>query len=83
VDKFNTAFNQFIEKKVDISRIADAEAKYTPSPSVEQDLGMKKLIAKGCYDVSRPVGFTLKWIPQGKEYKLFGIEVDTTILSCD
>lgn len=83
-EKFNQAFDQFIAKKVDISNVADSQAKYTSGPSVEQDLGMKKLIAKGCYDVSpRPVGFTLKWIPEGKEYKLFGIEVDTTISDCN
>ena len=82
-DKFNTAFSEFINKKVDISSISSSEAQYSPAPSAQQDLGMKKLIAKGCYDVSpRPVGFTLKWIPEGKEYKLFGIEVDTTISGC-
>lgn len=82
-EKFNQAFSEFIDKKVDISNISSAEPEYSPAPSVMQDLGAKKLIAKGCYDVSpRPVGFTLKWIPEGKEWKLFGIEVDTTIASC-
>jgi hypothetical protein len=82
-EKFNQAFSEFIAKKVDISNISSAEPQYSPDPEVKQDLGAKKLIAKGCYDVSpRPVGFTLKWIPEGKEWKLFGIEVDTTIPSC-
>ena len=34
------------------------------------DKGARKLIATGCYDISpRPAGFTLKWIPEGKEWK--------------
>jgi hypothetical protein len=82
-EKFNQAFGEFINKKVDISNISSSEPQYSPDPSVLTDLGAKKLIAKGCYDVSpRPVGFTLKWIPEGKEWKLFGIEVDTTLSSC-
>jgi hypothetical protein len=82
-EKFNTAFSEFISKKVDISGVSSSDPQYSPAPSVQQDLGAKKLIAKGCYDTSpRPVGFTLKWIPEGKEWKLFGIEVDTTIPSC-
>jgi|GEM_PF-974210 len=82
-EKFNQAFSEFIAKKVDISNISSSEPEYSPDPSVLQDLGAKKLIAKGCYDVSpRPVGFTLKWIPEGKEWKLFGIEVDTTLSTC-
>lgn len=82
-EKFNQAFSEFISKKVDISNISSSEPEYSPDPTVQQDLGAKKLIAKGCYDVSpRPVGFTLKWIPEGKEWKLFGIEVDTTLSSC-
>jgi len=47
------------------------------------DKGLRKLIAKGCYDVTpRPVKFVLKWIPEGKQWKLFGIEVDTTESTC-
>ena len=47
------------------------------------DKGMKKLIATGCYNISpRDTKFVLKWIPEAKEWKLFGIEVDTTESSC-
>ncbi|HEX9959335.1 MAG TPA: hypothetical protein VGB00_00215 [Pyrinomonadaceae bacterium] len=81
--KFNEVFSEFMTKKVNISGVNNRDADFSPAPSVEMDGGAKKLIAKGCYDVSpRPVGFTLKWIPEGKEWKLFGIEVDTTISSC-
>lgn len=82
-EKFNQAFGEFINKKVDISNISSSEPEYSSAPAVEEDKGMRKLIARGCYDVSpRPVGFTLKWIPEAKEWKLFGIEVDTTISTC-
>ncbi|MDQ3800729.1 MAG: hypothetical protein M3384_14880 [Acidobacteriota bacterium] len=80
---FNQVFGEFISKKVDISEIDSSKPVYQSKPSVETEGGMKKLIARGCYDVSpRPVKFILKWIPQGKEWKLFGIEVDTTVSSC-
>lgn len=82
-EQFNTTFSEFINKKVDISNVEDADPKYSASPSVMTDKGARKLIATGCYDISpRPAGFTLKWIPEGKEWKLFGIEVDTTIGAC-
>jgi hypothetical protein len=82
-EKFNEVFSEFITKKVNISGVSNRDAEYSPEPAVQMDGGAKKLIAKGCYDVSpRPVGFTLKWIPEGKVWKLFGIEVDTTIASC-
>ncbi|HEX8367620.1 MAG TPA: hypothetical protein VF604_03555 [Pyrinomonadaceae bacterium] len=82
-EKFNEVFSEFISKKINISSVSSREAEFSPEPVVEMDKGAKKLIAKGCYDTSpRPVGFVLKWIPEGKEWKLFGIEVDTTISSC-
>jgi hypothetical protein len=82
-ERFNQVFSEFITKKVDISGVSSRDAEYSPDPAVEMDKGAKKLIAKGCYDTSpRPVKFTLKWIPEAKEWKLFGIEVDTTESSC-
>jgi hypothetical protein len=78
-DTFNDAFREFINKKVDISNVDSSDAKFSPDPSIEKENGVKKLIAKGCYDISpRAVNFTLKWIPESKEYKLLGIDVDTT-----
>lgn len=81
-ERFNSVFSEFISKKVNISSVSSTEAEFT-SADVETEGGAKKLIAKGCYDVSpRPVKFILKWIPEGKEWKLFGIEVDTTSSAC-
>ena len=82
-ERFNQVFSEFISKKVDISGVGSRDAEYSPDPAVEMDKGAKKLIAKGCYATSpRPVKFVLKWIPEAKEWKLFGIEVDTTESSC-
>jgi hypothetical protein len=76
-EKFNEAFSGFIEQKIDISNVDGADAEYSTAPSVQNEGGLKKLIAKGSYDIApRQVNFTLKWIPEGKEWKLFGIEVE-------
>ncbi|HYP51616.1 MAG TPA: hypothetical protein VEQ34_11800, partial [Pyrinomonadaceae bacterium] len=82
-EEFNSVFSEFITKQVDISEVGSSQPIYNPKPEVRRDKGMRKLIVEGCYDVNpRPVKFVLKWIPQGKEWKLFGIEVDTTVESC-
>lgn len=78
-ERFNQAFAQFIEKKVDISDINSETAEFSPAPYIEKEMNLKKLIVEGKYPVyAPPVKFVLKYIPEGKEWKLFGIEVDTT-----
>ena len=78
-ERFNQAFAQFIEKKIDISEISSETATFSPEPSIETEASIKKLIVEGRYPTyAPPVKFVLKYIPEGKEWKLFGIEVDTT-----
>ncbi|HEY0428357.1 MAG TPA: hypothetical protein VGC76_11290 [Pyrinomonadaceae bacterium] len=78
-EKFNQAFSDFIKKKVDISEIANIDAKFSPAPSIDENTGLKKLIATGSYEIKpKPVKFSLKWIAEGNQWKLFGIDVDTT-----
>lgn len=84
-EKLNQSFSDFITKKIDISDVGTREASFSPPPAVETDtaVGAKLLVASGCYDTTpRPTTFTLKWIPEGKEWKLVGIEVDTVNKSC-
>lgn len=78
-ERFNQAFGQFIEKKIDISDINSETAEFSPAPYIEKEGSLKKLIVEGKYPTyAPPVKFILKYIPEGKEWKLFGIEVDTT-----
>lgn len=81
-DTFNTAFKEFMEKGVDISEIRDLEANFTPQPSIDKSKPAKVLQVEGNYETSpTPTRFVLKYIPEGKEWKLFAIEVYTRSFS--
>lgn len=74
--KFNEAFAEFIEKKVDISDISAKDADFSPSPSVAKEQGYDMLTLAGEYDTSpSKKKFELKYIPQGKDWKLSRIRV--------
>lgn len=77
-ETFNTAFNEFMEKNVDISEIRSLEANFIPEPSFDNSKAVKVLQVEGNYQTSpTPTRFVLKYIPDGKEWKLFAIEVYT------
>lgn len=77
-DRFKQEFQAFIDKGVDISAISSEKAEFSPAPSIEKTGSMKMLVLKGSYDISpAPTTFELKYIPEGKEWKLFGIDVRT------
>lgn len=77
-EKFKQEFQAFIDKGVDISEIKSKKAEFSPSPGIETVGRMKMLVMKGSYDI-RPVPtiFELKYIPDGDDWKLFGIDVRT------
>jgi hypothetical protein len=78
-ETFNQGFKEFIDKKVDISKSNSMDASFSPEPSVEKKGGTSVLNVQGRYETSPlPVKFKLTYIPEGKQWKLFGIEVDTT-----
>ena len=77
-ERFKQEFQSFIDKGVDISAISSEKADFSPAPDIEGAGRMKMLVLKGSYDISpAPTTFELKYIPEGKEWKLFGIDVRT------
>lgn len=73
--KFNEAFAEFIEKKIDISDIGSEDARFSPSPEVKKEQGFDMLTLEGEYPTSPKTTFSLKYIPEGKEWKLSRIRV--------
>lgn len=77
-EKFNQGFNEFIEKKIDISGIKSKTAEFDPQPTVARKSGYKVLTAKGRYDTSPlPTRFELEYINEAGDWKLISIRVDT------
>ena len=78
-ETFNTSFGKFIENKINIGNISSKEASFSPEPKIDRSRGLRELVVEGRYDTSPlPVKFELKYVPEGKEWKLYGISVDTT-----
>lgn len=77
-ETFNSAFSEFITKKLDISEVSSLDAEFSPAPTIDRSQGVKMLLVKGKYDTTPlPAKFDLKYIPDGKEWKLFAIQIDT------
>lgn len=77
--KLKQTFQEFIDKKVNIGAVRTMEANFTSKPRVDDSKGFKELIVEGRYDTSpMPTKFQLKYTPEGKNWKLTGIFVDTT-----
>jgi hypothetical protein len=74
-DKMRRAFNEFIEKKVDLSRVKNAEPTFDPEPKLVQEGRVLELA--GYYETP-PVNphFSLKFFHEGGEWKLLGINVN-------
>jgi hypothetical protein len=79
VEKLETSFRNFIDKKVNIGTISSQKAEFSPSPVVERELGYQTLKLQGKYP-TKPnyTKFELNYIPEGKDWKLSKIQVDTT-----
>lgn len=73
------SFKAFVEKDVDISTIGSLDAKFSPEPEIGREVGYKTLKITGQYP-TRPnqTKFEINYIPEGKEWKLSKIIVDTT-----
>lgn len=77
-EKFKQTFQAFIDKGVDISEIRSERATFSAPPGIETVGRQKMLVMRGSYDISpAPTTFELKYIPEGKEWELFGINVVT------
>jgi len=77
-EKLQESFKAFIEKGINIAPIGSLDAQFSPPPEISREVGYKTLKVKGQYS-TRPnlTRFELNYIPEGKEWKLSKIIVDT------
>lgn len=79
-EKLKTSFQGFIDGEADMSDIKSMKADFTSPLEIEREGSIRKLMAKGEYDTSPlKTEFELQYIPEGKEWKLFGIRVYTNV----
>lgn len=79
-EKLKNSFQGFIDGDADLSPIRPMTAEFTKGPETTRSLGMKTLEVDGKYPTS-PITttFELKYIAEGKEWKLAGIQVVTKV----
>lgn len=78
-ESLKSVFQGFIDKNITIGSISSLDAEFSPEPTVGREVGFKTLKLKGKYPTSpRVTKFELNYIPEGKEWKLSKIEIDTT-----
>ena len=78
-ESLRETFKPFIEKKIDISTISSLDATFSPEPEISREVGYKALKIKGQYPTKPNLTkFEINYIPEGKEWKLSKIIVDTT-----
>ncbi len=78
-ESLKSVFQGFIDMNISIGSISDLEADFSPEPAIGREVGFKTLKLSGKYPTSPNVTkFELNYIPEGKEWKLSKIEVDTT-----
>ena len=77
-EDLKTSFKGFIDKRIDIGGISSKDASFSPAPTIEKELGYNTLKLQGRYSTSpNPTKFLLHYIPEGKNWKLSRIEVNT------
>lgn len=79
-EKMENSFQTLITGDADLSPIRSMSARFTRGPEITKSLGMKTLEIDGEYSTS-PLNttFELKYIVEGKEWKLVGIRVQAPI----
>jgi len=79
-EKLKSSFQGFIDGNADLSPIRPMTARFTKGPETTRSLGMKTLEVNGEYPTSPITStFELKYIAEGKEWKLAGIQVVTRV----
>lgn len=80
--KLKDGFQKLIDGKADISGIKNLKASFSPAPKIDSSKRVKVLEVYGTFP-TKPADstFELKYIPEGKEWKLIGCFVRTTIYS--
>ena len=80
--KLQKGFQSFIDGNADLSAVKDLEANFDSRPSVEQKRrgGLKIMEVKGTFDTKpNESTFEIKYIPEGKDWKMMGFFVRTTV----
>lgn len=80
--KLKKGFQSFIDGNADLSGVKDLDAKFESRPTVESKRrgGLKIMEVNGTFDTEpNESTFELKYIPEGKEWKLMGFFVRTTV----
>ena len=79
-EKMKGSFQSFIDGNADLGPIRSMTAKFTRGPEITKSLGMKTLEVEGEYPTTPITStFDLKYIVEGKEWKLVGINVRTRV----
>lgn len=77
-EKMADAFKAFTDANIDFDEVSSLQATYSPPASIQRTSGVKHLQVLGSYPTSpRTMKFDLKYIPEGKDWKLIAIEVNT------
>ncbi|REJ78645.1 MAG: hypothetical protein DWQ47_04125 [Acidobacteria bacterium] len=73
-------FQKFIDGKADVGKVRSLEPDISEGPEIKDFQGFDSLQVKGKFDTSpRETTFDLKYIANGKEWKLAAIEVYTGV----
>ncbi len=71
-------FHEFVDAKINFSRVKDLDPTFSPAPAVENDSGFKVLHARGVYATKpRKTNFDLKYLAEVSDRKLNSIEINT------
>ena len=79
-EKMKSNFQSFIDGDADLSPISSMKANFTSPAEITKSTGVKTLETRGDYPTSPNAStFELKYIAEGKDWKLIGLKVETTI----
>ncbi|HEY8560850.1 MAG TPA: hypothetical protein VIL74_10785 [Pyrinomonadaceae bacterium] len=79
-EKFKESFQDFINGEADFGEISSMQAKFTSPASITKSTGVKTLESRGEYATSpNATEFELKYIAEGKDWKLIGLKVYTNV----
>ncbi len=79
-DEMKTRFESFIRGQADISNVQTMKVNFTNAGEITRSTGVKTLETKGFFDTAPyDTTFELKYIAEGKEWKLASLSVVTNI----
>lgn len=77
-ERFKQVFAEFLNNNIDFKEVNDLQAEFSPAPALGKESGYNVLSLNGSYATSpRRTKFELKYIPEGKEWKLIFIRIST------